>query len=217
MACRISVPQPGVNPGPWQWKLRVLTTGSLGHLQDSPFWRLRYLQIDRWVQQSFVISLDSGGEQKTLKVWSWLLFCPHYPFFFFFPWANHQSAFYYPHFTEEETGSEILDHFQGTHSWYLAELEFEFISNKIQFLKHYFIFQKAVTVRMKRREKTSKTFLRGISRKQLLRGGIKRKAKDKLESHYATWLKTFKDRTDILNKQKLSLSGMSITLTFVFL
>ena len=107
-------------------------------------------------------------------------------FFFFFPWPNHQSAFYYPHFTEEETGSEILDHFQGTHSWYLAELEFEFISNKIQFLKHYFIFQKAVTVRMKRREKTSKTFLRRISRKQLLRGGIKRKAKDKLESHYAT-------------------------------
>ena len=131
MACRISVPQPGVNPGPWQWKLRVLTTGSLGHLQDSPFWRLRYLQIDRWVQQSFVISLDSGGEQKTLKVWSWLLFCPHYPFFFFFPWANHQSAFYYPHFTEEETGSEILDHFQGTHSWYLAELEFEFQSGPL--------------------------------------------------------------------------------------
>ena len=65
------------------------------------------------------------------------------PLFFFLP--NHLSAFYYPHFTEEETGSEILDHFQGTHSWYLAELGFEFISIKIQFLKHYFIFQNAVT------------------------------------------------------------------------
>lgn len=74
-------------------------------------------------------------------------------FFFFFFWPNHLSAFYYPHFTEEETGSEILDHFQGTHSWYLAELGFEFLSNKIQFLKHYFIFQKAVTVRMKRIDK----------------------------------------------------------------
>ena len=72
---------------------------------------------------------------------------------FFFFWPNHLSAFYYPHFTEEETGSEILDHFQWTHSWYLAELGFEFLSNKIQFLKHYFIFQKAVTVRMKRIDK----------------------------------------------------------------
>ena len=29
-ACRILVPQPGMNPHPLQWKLRVLTTGSTG-------------------------------------------------------------------------------------------------------------------------------------------------------------------------------------------
>ena len=28
-ACRIFVPQPGIKPGPWQWKCQVLTTGPL--------------------------------------------------------------------------------------------------------------------------------------------------------------------------------------------
>ena len=34
MACRILVPWPGIEPGPWQWKRQVLTTKLPGNSQD---------------------------------------------------------------------------------------------------------------------------------------------------------------------------------------
>ena len=34
MACKILIPWPGIEPGPWQWKCRVLITRPLGNSQD---------------------------------------------------------------------------------------------------------------------------------------------------------------------------------------
>ena len=38
MACRILVPWPGIEPGPWQWKCRVLTTGPPGNFLELSLW-----------------------------------------------------------------------------------------------------------------------------------------------------------------------------------
>ena len=38
--CGLFVPLPGIEPGPWQWKLRVLTTGPWGDCLTELFWRL---------------------------------------------------------------------------------------------------------------------------------------------------------------------------------
>ena len=45
-ACRILVPQPGIEPGLWQWKHRILTTGPSGNFQLITFLKSKVLTPD---------------------------------------------------------------------------------------------------------------------------------------------------------------------------
>ena len=44
--CRILVPQPGIEPGLWQWKHRILTTGPSGNFQLITFLKSKVLTPD---------------------------------------------------------------------------------------------------------------------------------------------------------------------------
>ena len=129
MACRISVPQPGMEPRPLAVKVQSPNHWFTRAFAGQPFLKIKIFTNWQMSTAQFCYLFRCRGRTEKPKglILIAVLSTLSPPFF---SWPNHLSAFYYPHFTEEETGSEILVYFQGTHSWYLAESGFEFISNK---------------------------------------------------------------------------------------
>ena len=59
LACRISVPWPGTEPRPWQWKHQILTTRLPGNsLTSLHKWMNLYISRHQWI---FICSLYSCG------------------------------------------------------------------------------------------------------------------------------------------------------------